>query len=310
MPFLRDCWKMGIGNTNFPIETLQLHYEVLGEPTQIELPPRRLTPEQRENEHTLLREAMQQRLRAAMRRPLNYNGLNVIPQQEVLNNAILPPPLPPPLSNLPSISNDPQSVHRESVNKSVTDSIKVLKLISWSPSKWPILHESGKLPGGRKLFEYIYLWSDIYKREESKELFPKLFPLLEKNYISGLVNIEDEVFGIKPWTALYKVCQWTWERPLEEQKEIFKRMLDEIYEGRDMCLQGKVSRIINILCGFHPEIQVGLSGKEMLQDRMARLANQEGMDIELRMEEGRGILRDAAVPEEEWNVWLEPLLLF
>ena len=164
--------------------------------------------------------------------------------------------------------------------------------------------------GARKLFEHIYLWSDIFTRDESKEMFPKLFPLIENNKISGIMNIEEEVFGIKPWTALYKVCQWTWERPPEEKKEIFKRMLEEMYEGRDMCLQGKVSRIINILSGFHPHIRIGLSGKELLQDRMAKLALREGMDAELKIEEGRGILRDAAIPEEEWDTWLEPLILF
>ena len=141
-------------------------------------------------------------------------------------------------------------------------------------------------------------------------MFPKLFPLLEKNYISGITNIEEEVFGIKPWVVLYKVCQWAWERPVDEQREIFKRMLEECHEGRDMCIQGKVSRFVNILSGIHPDIRVGLSGKEMLQDRMARLAQTEGMEPETRIEEGRSILRDAGVPEDQWEAWLEPLLLF
>lgn len=355
MPFLRDCWKMGIANSNFPEATLRLHYRNLGEPSFVELPARQFTPEQRDGEHLQRRVAYRGRLLlgghlqniqnqqdnlvqgggGAEFNPAGYipqfppfagvihrQNAGGIPRQNAGDGGGAAVPaaaaaaaanvthFPPPVSNLPSISRDNQSVHRASVNKTVIDSIKILKEVPWNPSKWPILHESGKFPSVRKLFEHIYLWSDIFTREESKELFIKLFPLIENNKISGFMNIEDEVFGIKPWAALYKVCQWTWERPPEEKKEIFKRMLEEIYEGRDMCLQGKVSRIINILCGFHPEIHVGLSGKELLQDRMSKLAQREDMDPELRMEEGRGILRDADVPEEQWNVWLEPLLLF
>jgi hypothetical protein len=321
MPFLRDCWSMGIPNSDLPQAVLRTHVAVLGTITQVELPRRVWTPARRIAEMTRRRNERGRFARPGAHREIFIDEAHI---QDRFFAADFPPlpPGPPfggglPRANamgggLPPIAQDSQSVHRTSVNESVMESIKVLKAIPWKHKVWPIYHDETKkkFPGGRKLFEHIFLWSDIYTRQESKEMFPKLLPILEKNGISAITNSNEEVFGVKPWIVIYKTCQWAWERPVDEQREIFKRLLEESYEGRDMCIQGKVARYVNVLSGFHPDIRVGLSGKELLQDRMARLAQREGMKPEARMEEGRGILRDAAVPEAEWETWLEPLLLF
>lgn len=349
MPFMRDCWKMGITGSDIPEQQLRIHYEVIGEQTLVDLPVRQWTPEQRTQHFERIRREDAQRREENQRQRAMFeqqqNQVHAVPEfppgwalradtflvhmagpglqrmnaggienqlhelPRVLAAAAAPPAVA--ARGLPSIANDPQSVHRTSVNESVIASIKILNDIPWKREVWPILHEDGmKFPSGRKLFEHIFLWSDIYTKKESKELFPQLLPLIEKNYISGIINNDGMVFGTKLWIILYKTIQWAFERPLEEQKEIFKRMLEECYEGREMCVQGKMARFVNILCGFHPDIRVGLSGKELLQDRMAKLAQREGIESEARIEEGREILRDAAVPEVEWDVWLEPLLLF
>ena len=315
LPFLRDCWKMGIPNADLPVEHLRTHYEVIGNRSEIVLPQRTCTPDERRQEVRRIRHARQEEYRQRLQRLM---ALNQGRQNDAINAAafaVVRAPVPaavaPAAPGLPPIANDTQSVHRTSVNESVKESIKIINNIPWNRSVWPVLHEDGvKFPGGRKLFEYIFLWSDIYTKEESKKLFPKLLPLLGKNAISDIVNIDETVFGVKPWVVLYKTIQWAFERPHEEQKEIFKRVLEESSEGMGMCIQGKMARFANILCGFHPDIRVGLSGKELLQDRMSRLAQRNDIDAETKMEEGRGILRDAEVREEEWDTWLEPLLLF
>mgnify|MGYP001480277355 CR=1 FL=1 len=324
---------MGIRIPNFSQATLSTHYPVIGQAGHVEMPPRVMTPEERETES-------RNRIRQYHQR---QQIRHFIQQQEIRQNEEQLPAAPPfngrlqrmnaenidagafavaaaaidavhhiqGHNGLPAIANDSQSVHRTSVNESVMASIEVLTKMPWRKESWPILHEDQtKFPGGRKLFEHIFLWSDIYTKKESKEMYPKLLALTEKNYISGIVNMNDVVYGTKLWIILYKIIQWTFERPHEEQKEIFKRMLEECFEGRDMCIQGKLARFVNILSGFHPDVKVGLSGKELLQERMARLAQREEMDSEKRIEEGRDILRDASVPEVEWDAWLEPLLLF
>lgn len=316
MPFLRDCWKMGITNENYSDMTLRTHYRAVGEESQVELPARRLTPLQRYEEthrtQEIIRRAARQHIVNVVHNFPEMAQEPELDRQQPRGGARPPWAMwPQPTQGLPSIAIDTQSVHRTSVNESVTAGIKILREMPWRKEVWPILHEDGqKFPGGRKLFEHIFLWSDIYTKNESKEMYHKLLPLIEKNYISGIVNINDTVHNTKPWIVLYKIIQWTFERPREEQKEIFKRLLEECYEGREMCLQGKVARFVNVLSGFHPDISVGLSGKELLQERMSRLALREDVESEAKMEEGRGILRDAAIPEAEWDAWLEPLLLF
>lgn len=305
MPFLRDCWKYGYpGTDRFQPEVLITHFSAPGvrRDLRMEQLPRVWTEAQRQ-----ARMAPPQPIRQPILQRHNADAIGDIPANQIIRQQI-----PNPVPNLiPNPFADSQNVHRTSVNESVIKSVKIICSVEWKKESWPILSKNGeKLPLFRTLLEKVYLWNTNFSLEEKEtQIWQKLYPILSGNSINHIWTYEDEIFGKKPWVVLYKTFNWIFQQPVNVQKDALIRLLDELYDGREMCIAGKVSRIINSLVGIHPEIHVGLSGKEMLQERMSALAKRGGMEPEQMMEEGRVILRDANVSEEEWDVWLEPLLL-
>jgi hypothetical protein len=210
---------------------------------------------------------------------------------------------------LPRITQDTQSVHRASVNNSVKEAIEILKKDPWKREIWPFLHSDGvKFASPERYLEHIYLWSDIYTKKESKGMYKKLRELIDNRVLTDLVNYKDRKYeDCFPWTILYKVIQWIFSQSIEVQHDAFLRMLDELYEGRNMCMDGQVARFINVLTGIHPDIRIGLSNREMLQERMARLSDLT-LPYDEKVERAREILRVSEVEETEWEAWLLPLI--
>jgi hypothetical protein len=320
MPFLRDCWKWGHpGTDRFSTDALRTYFPRIGvreNLTEEQLGDRQRTEAERRAE--ILRLTMpaappvfhrQNAVEAVgAMREIGAIGENV----RILQRPLQPVPVvQQAVSKMPPPFKDSQNVHRTSINESVKKSIEIISADDWKMEVWPVMSKSGdKLPSCRVLLEKIYLWNPAFSLEvKEKYIWPKLFPLIDNNNIGILMKNDDIVYGRKPWVVLYKTFNWIFMQNAEVQHDALLRVLDELNEGREMCIAGKVSRIVNSLVGIHPDIHVGLSGKEMLQDRMSALAKRSNMDPETKMEEGRGILRDGNIPENEWEAWLEPLLL-
>jgi len=303
MPFIRDCWKWGHpGTDRFTTDILCIHFPRLGERqdlTEQQLGARIWTEATRRTQYAI---HIPQNPPVLQRHNADAIENNPLPRVLAAVSAI--PKIPPPFM-------DTQNVHRTSVNESVSKSIEIICTDEWKNDLWPIMGKDGKkLPQCKALLEKIFLWNPAYSLEEKeKTIWPKLFPLINGNQIGVLMSYDESVYGRKPWFILYKIFNWIFKQNADVQKDALLRVLDELFEGREMCIAGKVSRFVNSLVGIHPNIHVGLSGKEMLQVRMAALAKKSNIDAEIKMEEGRGILRDAKVPENEWEIWLEPLLL-
>lgn len=325
MPFLRDCWKWGHpGTDRFSIHLLCTHFPRVGvreDLTDEQLGGRRWTEAERRAENARLAVPLAPPAPPILQRQDTDADADAI--GENIRILARPPqlwpwqpqlPRTPRPQNIPAIPKpfeDSQSVHRTSVNESVNKSVEILCAIDWNKAVWPMLAKDGeKLPPCKLLLEKIFLWNQAYSLEEKETIiWPKLFPLIDGNKIGVLMSYNENIYGKKPWFVLYKTFNWIFQQTADVQKDALLRVLDELYDGRDMCIAGKVSRIVNSLVGIHPDIHIGLSGKEMLQERMAALATRQNMDPEVKMEEGRVILREANVPESDWEAWLEPLLL-
>lgn len=92
-----------------------------------------------------------------------------------------------------------------------------------------------------------------------------------------------------------------------------KIIVDELRDGMNTCLTGKISRMINVLNGFVPGIGVGISKNEEVANSILVIRNRNtivyGTDTERYINETYPavlqILEDACIPEEEQNVWTE-----
>ena len=98
-------------------------------------------------------------------------------------------------------------------------------------------------------------------------------------------------------------------KELEIQKELFRRLTEEIVEGVGLCAQGKMTRLANVLRGFDPEIDACVSpapSKEQFQNwfvvitkSMLPVAMQKGLALQL--------MEECLIPEGEREGWLAAL---
>jgi hypothetical protein len=92
-----------------------------------------------------------------------------------------------------------------------------------------------------------------------------------------------------------------------EIRELLReRLRTEINEGIGYCLQGNFARLVNAFSSIIPEIQVGISSKEQLQNRFGQISKLD-KTAEEKIDEGRKALQELEIPETDWDFWLEAL---
>ena len=99
------------------------------------------------------------------------------------------------------------------------------------------------------------------------------------------------------------------EKEEEIQKEIFRRLTEEIMEGSGLCVQGKMTRLANVLRGFDPEIDACVSpvpSREQFQNRFA-VITKSGLPIPMQKELATQLLEECLIPEGEREAWITAL---
>jgi len=113
-----------------------------------------------------------------------------------------------------------------------------------------------------------------------------------------------EMEGIYP-----KVLNAVWQFILhsEDKKDLIKILKSEMEDNIGMCAQGNLSRLCNILNGYIDGIQLDTESlNEKIGKRIAPLMEIESI-IE-RVERATQIMRELNVPQNDWAVWIDPLM--
>jgi len=113
-------------------------------------------------------------------------------------------------------------------------------------------------------------------------------------------------FGVTYSELLMEVWYYTAKQPADIQREIAVRLAEEVLDGLGMCEQGKMTRLTNVLRGFHPALDdvVVLSIGEQLQNRMAVISR---LPAEERRAAADAVFAELGVPADEQGAWLEAL---
>jgi hypothetical protein len=111
-----------------------------------------------------------------------------------------------------------------------------------------------------------------------------------------------EAFSVRYGDVVDRV--WTFIRAHEHRTQLCIRLAQEVYEGRSMCSNGKMARLVNVLMGFDETLETE-APKEVFQFRMAALRKRP---LAEREAEARALFSEFSIPEAEHDVWLEPLL--
>lgn len=201
-----------------------------------------------------------------------------------------PPPPPRPARAVPElarIAQDSQNVHTRPVTQQTNDSTDKLLAIpipdtqnterqitlAWLSCHYPTSHH-----------QYLRVAVDVNKWFTTKTCRIEN-DLLYRRLLRGLVaHIE--------------------KQPELIRKELYKRLWEECLESLNMCCEGHISRLCNVLVGFDESFKPPVSLGEILQDKMAMIARMDIPD-DMKRTHARAIMEELGVPEPDRAAWLD-----
>jgi hypothetical protein len=143
---------------------------------------------------------------------------------------------------------------------------------------------------------------DLEEPEKTKMWFEKD---LWTEFSWDVYNTYD--FGTLYGDLLRQSWMYACSQPSLVKKEIVIRLAQEVVDGRGMCPQGKMTRLANVLRGFHSGLESVpvLSVKEQLQNRMAVIGT---LPLAERRAAADAVFAEFGIEEADRTPWLEAVL--
>ena len=186
--------------------------------------------------------------------------------------------------DLRAFANDPQSVHRSSVQNTTQRVIQQILAREVPADQVAVFEINADLANPD-----IINW-----RNENLKL--TVIEMFNDEYFTL------EAFSVKYGDVVDRV--WAFIRAHGERIELTVRLAQELCEGRGMCANGKMARLVNVLQGYDESLDVE-PPREMFQSAIAALMSRPLAEREAR---ARELFVEYRIPAEEHDVWLEPLL--
>lgn len=186
--------------------------------------------------------------------------------------------------NLLQFANDPESVHRSSVQNMTQKAVHALMAR-------PVRE------GQETLSEVVQVLNERrIVRFSSEATRERAIAAVTEDYFNT------EAFSTKYGDVLDRV--WAFIHPHEEREQLIVRLAQEICDGMGTCGNGKMARLVNILQGYDDTLELDVP-RELFQNKFALLRSQP---LATRAAAANEVFREFNIPEEERNVWLTPLL--
>ncbi len=97
---------------------------------------------------------------------------------------------------------------------------------------------------------------------------------------------------------------WARIKVHKERAELTQRLWEEAFESVDKCCQGHLSRLANVLVGFTEEVKAEVPIGEILQQRIAAIAEKD-IGVEFKVCEAWTVFEELKVPMAERDAWIE-----
>jgi len=204
---------------------------------------------------------------------------------EIARRAAVPDTRP----ELQRISADSQNTHDRNVRKQTDENVKLLLEIT--------------PPADQKTLEEIrVVWSKIY-RVPGRGVDERVYTDMQKWYDTAQCHAPNDWLYRKVLDGLWTRIKLT--ENVKIRHELHKRLQQECAESYQMCCEGHIGRLANVLVGFddtfRPQIPLGL----ILQQKMAVIAQIENMDE--RFKQARELMAELNVPQEQAVPWLDAI---
>jgi len=93
----------------------------------------------------------------------------------------------------------------------------------------------------------------------------------------------------------------------EVRTELVKRLWEECLESVEMCADGHVGRLVNVLSGFDDDFGPQISKMEYFQNNIALIAANDLATPEAKIRHAVKLMDDMGMPEQEREAWLQAL---
>jgi hypothetical protein len=200
---------------------------------------------------------------------------------------------------LGDIAKDRQSIHTKEVESITGSGIIVLKEMN-IPKGQKTLREIEEA-----LYKYFDIELDARFPKGAAQMSQKLKRILKdmdfwasKPKVMGEDNLYRTVLrGL--WAKIKTFEPYT-------QEELIKRLYEEATESLEMCADGHVGRLVNVLVGFDEAFVPQISPMEYFQNNIAKISESKA-PINFRIEQAKRLMDDINMPEEQRDAWLEAL---
>lgn len=221
-----------------------------------------------------------------------------------------------------AVYNSKQSVHIPSIVDSSVESLRFI--LTYKPSSYFIDNEE-------EIISHILKRYDVYKRNQlnipmqttTYYEFPicQCFPFFNFNrsikptFIYPILPVIKWCNDLETLHSIYEVPYklilfqvWKIIQDYEHVTELENILFEELENSVDMCFSGRVLRTINTLSGFVPDIFIGISEKEQMQNQIVCIVKKiqrTSMTMEEGIEQIDRILKSFEVNDIEHAEWMK-----
>jgi len=189
--------------------------------------------------------------------------------------------------DLRNLANDPQSIHRSSVQNATQKAVDIL-------SARPIPAEM------EALVEITVAFND------------NIINLCNHKKEAALLELTNDYYNTVAFNKQYGDVLdriWAYIRVHAERSELVRRLAQEVIGGLKMCVNGKMAHLVNTLYAYDEEITAVMQNekppRELFQAKFATLLS---VPLAERTAAAASIFNEFHIPEDERGEWLNPLL--
>lgn len=205
-----------------------------------------------------------------------------------------------PVAQLSDIVKNEQSIHVRDVEKKTNDGIYILSNM--------------EIPKGQQTLNEI---TQAFKNRwvthtyDDREL-SACIDRLQKKVLDDMKEWGKRPHVMKKGENVYRaVLRGLWAKiktyDSEMKEELIKRLWEECSESVELCADGHVGRLVNVLAGFDDDFQSQMSPIEYFQNNIALIAATEGVATVFKVEQAKKLMDDIQMPEEQREAWLSAL---
>jgi len=192
------------------------------------------------------------------------------------------------------LAHDEQNVHTQEVSGQTNGAIQRLLDIQIDPaqrSRATLFRAWNLLPGPTRE-QKIRVATDVdrhFQLMHCRTQPPQPPDMLYRKMVRGLVAYITQV------------------QDPEVQTNLWQRMYEECRESLDMCIDGHISRLANVLVGFDENFKSPVSQGELVQNRIAAISAMS-VNPEEKARLATAFFEEIALPSDQRTAWLEALV--